>query len=88
MTRARLGQLPGLAAAGKLSQNRRPGTVIKDPMQSPMRRKQQGSPLALLACLLGLTGHAYAAGGHHAVEDAALLEPGQCQVEFWHDRQS
>jgi hypothetical protein len=29
-----------------------------------------------------------AAGGHHAVDDAALLEPGQCQLETWWDRES
>jgi hypothetical protein len=26
---------------------------------------------------------AHAAGGHHAVDDATLLEPGQCEVEGW-----
>ena len=26
---------------------------------------------------------ALAAGGHHAVDDAAMLEPGQCQLELW-----
>lgn len=31
---------------------------------------------------------AFAAGGHHAVEDAALMEPGQCEVELWADRTS
>ncbi len=31
---------------------------------------------------------ARAAGGHHAVEDAALLDPGQCQIETWWDRES
>lgn len=29
---------------------------------------------------------AEAAGGHHAVDDAALLDPGQCQLETWFDR--
>jgi hypothetical protein len=33
----------------------------------------------LVACV-------HAAGGHHSVEDAALVEPGQCQVEVWVDR--
>jgi hypothetical protein len=28
-----------------------------------------------------------AAGGHHAVDDAAMAEPGQCLVETWVDRQ-
>lgn len=35
----------------------------------------------LVLCLPVAT--AMAAGGHHAVDDAALLEPGQCQVELW-----
>lgn len=29
---------------------------------------------------------AWAAGGHYAVDDAALPEPGQCQLETWVDR--
>lgn len=28
---------------------------------------------------------AWAAGGHHAVDDAAIVDPGQCQVETWVD---
>lgn len=41
--------------------------------------------LALLtACVsLLLPSPVRAAGGHHAVDDAVLLEPGQCQVETW-----
>jgi hypothetical protein len=38
---------------------------------------------ALLASLA-----AHAAGGHHAVDDASILEPGQCQVESWADREA
>jgi hypothetical protein len=41
--------------------------------------------LVLAAVLLVVT-DARAAGGHHAVEDAAILEAGQCQVETWLDR--
>lgn len=40
----------------------------------------------LAAVWLGLQGTAQAAGGHHAVDDAAILEPGQCQAEFWFER--
>jgi hypothetical protein len=29
--------------------------------------------------------HALAAGGHHAVDDAVVLEPNQCQLETWAD---
>lgn len=39
----------------------------------------------MLASAAGLlcpaSGHA--AGGHHAVDDASILDPGQCQVETW-----
>lgn len=38
----------------------------------------------LLAC--GLP--AQAAGGHHAVDDAAILDAGQCQAESWADREA
>jgi hypothetical protein len=31
---------------------------------------------------------AMAAGGHYAVDDAAILEPGQCQMETWLDREA
>lgn len=34
------------------------------------------------AALLGATS-AMAAGGHHALDDAVILEPGTCQVESW-----
>jgi hypothetical protein len=37
----------------------------------------------LAAAWLALQGTAQAAGGHHAVDDAAILEPGQCQTELW-----
>lgn len=37
--------------------------------------------LALLPCAA-----AWAAGGHHAVDDAAILEPGQCELEGWFGR--
>lgn len=35
----------------------------------------------LVGELLPFAGHA--AGGHHAVDDASTLDPGQCQVEVW-----
>ncbi|MBO9687157.1 MAG: hypothetical protein J7598_11125 [Mitsuaria chitosanitabida] len=40
---------------------------------------------ALLAALL-LSSHCHAAGGHHAVDDASILDPGQCNVELWAER--
>ena len=36
-----------------------------------------------IVCLLASSAHA--AGGHHAVDDAAILDPGQCQLETWFD---
>lgn len=37
----------------------------------------------LAACLAVAGGSALAAGGHHSVDDAAILEPGQCELESW-----
>ena len=40
------------------------------------------------AALLGaISAPAFAAGGHFSVEDAALLDPGQCQVDVWLERE-
>lgn len=47
-------------------------------------RRRLGAAAALLGMALQ---EAHAAGGHHAVDDAAILEPGQCQVEAWADRE-
>jgi hypothetical protein len=42
---------------------------------------------AALGLALAMTGGAaWAAGGHHAVDDAAILEPGQCEAEGWFGR--
>jgi hypothetical protein len=43
---------------------------------------------AALASALACAPSAHAAGGHHAVDDASILEPGQCQVESWVDREN
>ena len=44
--------------------------------------------LRATAAVLGFAlQEAHAAGGHHAVDDAAILEPGECQVETWADRE-
>jgi hypothetical protein len=40
---------------------------------------------ALLAGIFSTTS-ALAAGGHHALDDAVILEPGNCQVESWFTR--
>ncbi|QTN26220.1 hypothetical protein HZ993_12780 [Rhodoferax sp. AJA081-3] len=44
--------------------------------------------LGLTVGLFGLSLQVHAAGGHHAVDDAAILAPGQCQLETWFDRDS
>lgn len=45
---------------------------------------------ALAGAALAGTGLVHAAGGHHAVDDATILDPGRCHVESWieHDRSS
>lgn len=40
--------------------------------------------VALLTCLPCMP--ARAAGGHFAVDDAAIVEPGQCQLELWQEQ--
>jgi hypothetical protein len=39
------------------------------------------------ALLLAAAAPAHAAGGHFRVDDAVLLEPGQCQLETWVERE-
>ena len=41
----------------------------------------------IAAALCGTASQSQAAGGHHAVDDAAILDPGQCQLEVWNDRE-
>jgi hypothetical protein len=38
--------------------------------------------------LMAVSGPALAAGGHFTVDDAALLDPGQCQIEGWVEHES
>lgn len=57
----------------------------------PARRPHAGLPgamaiaLALLAVAASLLWPlpSHAAGGHHAVDDASILDAGQCQIETW-----
>ncbi|MFG6455269.1 hypothetical protein [Roseateles sp. BYS96W] len=44
--------------------------------------------VSLCACLAATATPARAAGGHFAVDDAAILETGQCQLETWFDREA
>lgn len=69
-----------------------------------MKRRRNASHLFLLArelhggrrhrlafgaaALIANASPVQAAGGHHAVDDAALLDPGQCQIETWFDREN
>lgn len=39
---------------------------------------------AVAACTLSAT--VWAAGGHHAVDDAEILDPGACELETWYER--
>lgn len=43
---------------------------------------------AIAASLLLASGLAQAAGGHHAVDDAELLDEGRCKLESWYERSS
>ena len=66
----------------------RPEAASKRGLGPPKRGRFLRAWLGMLASLFGGVPHAHAAGGHHAVDDAAILEPGQCQLESWVDRQS
>lgn len=58
---------------------------MKKAVSGPLRGSRGGWLTAALLYGAALPG-AQAAGGHHALEDAALLETGKCQVEVWSDR--
>ena len=45
-------------------------------------------PSGLALSLFSLAMQAHAAGGHHAVDDAALLDVGKCKVEGWLERET
>ncbi len=63
-----------------------PGLMEPRPMNPPLlslaRLLRATSALALAT----LTLPALAAGGHHAIDDAALLDPGHCKLESWAGR--
>lgn len=70
--------------------------TVARPAYRPARPPHAGPPAAsavapaLLALAAGLLGPVpgHAAGGHHAVDDASILEAGQCQLETWAERGS
>jgi hypothetical protein len=53
-----------------------------------LRPGKAGSALALASILLFATSTAWGAGGHHSVDDANILDPGNCEFETWVTRAS
>ena len=51
-----------------------------------MRRFKNNACASALVAGLAMSGAAQAAGGHHGVDDAAILEPGTCELEGWFTR--
>jgi hypothetical protein len=78
-----IGDVP-LLACGEA----RPGAAPKPGGGPPQRGRILRLWLGVLASVFGGVPHAHAAGGHHAVDDALILEPGQCQLESWVDWQA
>ena len=68
-------------------QHRQPRWTRKRRPALPRGQRASRSWLGLLGGLCWITSQAHAAGGHHAVDDAAILAPGQCEVENWADRE-
>lgn len=57
-------------------------------LSKPLRRFPMPCHLGTAAALLGIALQAaHAAVGHHAVDDAIILKAGECQMEFWTDRE-
>lgn len=77
MTRERLRRVVRTATAAR-------STARPFLARRPTPRRALGSAPAWLATLCGLAAtQTHAAGGHHSVDDAAILDPGQCQIETW-----
>lgn len=59
------------------------------PLATTSRPPTGATPRRLLAACaaLLLPAASHAAGGHHAVDDAAILDAGECQIETWVERQ-
>ncbi len=53
------------------------------PANARQPRLNTSRAIAFVASAWAATAHA--AGGHFAVDDASILDPGQCQVEVWRD---
>lgn len=69
--------------------------MMKPGLPEAPRRRPYREPFGAACRWAGIAGgslcwlasHAHAAGGHHAVDDAAILDPGQCEVEAWMERE-
>lgn len=53
-----------------------------------MRRFEGNVRTWVVAACLAMSGAVHAAGGHHGVDDASILEPGTCELESWFTRAS
>ena len=53
-----------------------------------MQLKTSFLPICLVLSLFSVALQVHAAGGHHAVDDAALLDVGKCKVESWVERET
>ena len=51
-----------------------------------MKLNKHGFGLLAVICMVSLS--ARAAGGHHAVDDAAMLDVGKCKLEGWAERET
>ena len=64
---------------------RRTATATR--LTAPRHYPHRPLPRLWAAYLCGLAAtQTHAAGGHHSVDDAAILDAGQCQVETWTDQ--
>lgn len=77
------------AARPRHSRRSKPVSIHARLMQA-LRKLDLPILVAWLATLAGVCWpvSSHAAGGHHAVDDAAILDPGQCQVELWAEQAS
>jgi len=57
-------------------------------VRSSRTRRMIRGAISLFAGLFVVVGQAHSAGAHFAVDDAAILEPGECQIETWAQREA
>jgi hypothetical protein len=86
MTRERLRRVVVRTATAARLTAPRPYPRRPTPRLLRVRTALSSAP-AWAAYLCGLAAtQTHAAGGHHSVDDAAILDAGQCQVETWTER--